>query len=124
LSLTDDHFAPVVGEWSVEGERRALDAGNAFEALLEGAVGGVELLGGVAGEWRIEAEVDAMVGLEAEVLMLHVEEAAGEQACSCEKDNGQGGLHDDERFLGEGRTVAGGAIGAAKSFGRFGVGGE
>jgi hypothetical protein len=38
-----------------------------------------------------------------------------------EQNQRQGSLCDDQRFLWQGRTIAGGAVGAAQSFGRIGV---
>ena len=124
FAFANDHLAPVIGEGAIESERGVLDAGDVGEAVLEVAVEGVQLFSGVAGERRIDADVDAVFGLKSEVLVLHLLQTAGEQAGSGEQDDGERGLHDDEGFLRKRGAVAGAAIGSAERFRRIGMRGE
>ncbi len=98
VALANDDLAPVVLEGSVLRQGGALDAGNVGEAVLQFAIHGVELGLRVRGERRGEADGDAMVGLVAEILVLHFLEAAGEQAGAGEQNDGERRLHDDEDF--------------------------
>jgi hypothetical protein len=65
-----------------------------------------------------------MVGLVAEVLVLELLQAAGEQACAGEQDDGERGLQDDEGLLREGGRIFGAAVRAAQGLGGIDVGGE
>ena len=65
-------------------------------------IGRVQLLRGITGERRIDADIDAMVGLEAEVLVLHLLQAANEQASHGEQDDRDSCLHHREGFLWQG----------------------
>ena len=99
VTLADDDFAPVVLKRRVLREGGALDAGDVGEAILQFAVHGIELGLRVGGVGRGEADGDAVVGFVAEVLVLHVHEAAGEQAGAGEQDDGERRLEDDEDLL-------------------------
>src|SRR6202789_96040 len=117
-----DSFAPVVSfKRAVEREADALDAGQRFELLLELLIERGKRLCRVACTCRVEMEDVAIVGLEAEILMLHVAKTLGEEACSDEQHKRERGLKYDEGFLRQRCTVARGTVAASQRLRRIGM---
>src|ERR1039458_10308008 len=83
LSLAYDNLTPVIGERSIECERRAFDSRNPLKALAQRAVSSIQFFRRVAGKGCIDVENDTMVGLESEVLVLHFLQASRQQSSSC-----------------------------------------
>src|SRR6202167_4755670 len=86
----------VVAERDGVGERSGLDAGEQFGAAEDLAIEGFGAGAVVALEFRIEADVEQVAGVVAEVDGLGVLQAAGEESGGDENDNGAGDLSDDE----------------------------
>ena len=94
---TVDALAPVVAfERGVEGECSLLNTGERVEALIDSLVEGFKLLGFVASGVGIDVDDDAVLGLDAEVLVFKIVEALGHETRANEEDDGESGLQDDE----------------------------
>src|SRR5580658_6018155 len=120
-----DSLAPVIAlERAVEGKASALDAGQSREFALQSLVEGWDGGDSVAGSRGIEVEDVTVGGSDAEVLMLKVPEALGEQASTDQEHQRNGGLQHDERLLRQRRAVASGAVHTAQSFRGVGVGSD
>ena len=121
VTFADDHFSPVICERRIECEGRALHSWDVRQAVLQIPVDSIQLLCGVAGERRIHADAHAMVCLKAEVLTLHLLQAADQQSGSREQDDGERGLNDYQSFLWQRGTVARTTVGSAQCLGRVGM---
>ena len=124
VAFGNDGFTPIINVGGIECQRGALYSGNLRQAALQLAVERVELGLGVTGRRFIHHNADAVIGLEAKALMLEIAQAAGQQTCAREQDDGERGLHYDQDFLRQRSAVAGAAIGPAQSLNRVAVGGE
>src|ERR1700688_1326934 len=118
VAFADDQLSPVICERRIKCEGSALHSRDVRQTVLQVTVDSIQLLWGVAGERRIHADAHAMVCLKAEVLMLHLLQAADQQPCSREQHDGERGLYDDQSFLWQRGTVAGTTIGSAQCFRR------
>ena len=87
VALANDDFAPVVLKWRVLRECGALDTGDVGEPVLQFAVHGVELGLRIRVIGRGQADGHAAIGFVAEVLVLHVHEAARQQAGAGEQND-------------------------------------
>lgn len=84
LTFGNDQLTPIVNVGGIEGQGGARYSGDGSKALLQFTIESIELGFGVSG-WRpIHHNADAMVGFEAEALVLEVAQAAGKQTCAGE----------------------------------------
>jgi hypothetical protein len=84
----------------------------------------LHLLGLEVAQGWIDPGDETVFVLEAEVLMLEIAQALGEQRGRGEQHERHGGLADDERLLHPGAAASDGAVGAAQGFGGICVGGH
>lgn len=117
----EDQLAPIAGEWIVERAAGALDARQAVEAIVLIAVERVEAIRRVIFRSRLQLDGDAASGLEAEILMLEIIQAAGEHSRSGDQRYRESRLHHEQGFSGERGAVTGASIGAAQRFDRIGA---
>src|SRR5215472_14315713 len=80
-----------------------------------------ETFEGVAGTLWIESKDVAIGSGDAKVLMLESGERSCHKKSSRKQNDGQGYLNDNQSLLGNGRAVAGTAIGRAQGFRRLGL---
>src|SRR5216683_978656 len=116
VAFADNHLSPVICERRIECEGSTLYSRDVGQAVLQVSVNSIQLLRGVAGERRIHADAYAMVCLKAEVLMLHLLQAADQQPRSRQQDDRECGLYDDQGFLWQRGTVARTTVGSAQCF--------
>ena len=100
-----------MGDQGVLDERDGLDAGNFGEAVFDALVEGDVLWRGIAGGRRLNGEEQEVVGVEAEVGGVEVDQRAREEACSDDEEHGERDLEDDDGFAGETFAAAGGGRG-------------
>ncbi len=101
-----------------------LTPGIAWKRCLDGAVEGLKLCGGVTGGLRVDVDDVAVGGVELEVDVLELVEAADEHSCAYEQNERERGLKDDESALQQGGAGCGGAGAGAESIGWVCVGGD
>ena len=118
----DQHaLAPVVGERVVEGQPAAAHAGQPLHAILDVAIERIELLGPVVRRRPVQLHEHAARGREAEVLVLEVGQAAGQQQRPDDQHDRHRGLQHDQRLARERRMIAAAAAGAAQRVDRVGA---
>src|SRR5581483_2861495 len=96
-----DQFPPVVGERVVKRQPRSLDPGQAIQARLELPVERRQPRPRVGGRRIVQADYDAPLHLISEILALELVKAARQHGGPRNQNDGQGGLHNQERLARE-----------------------
>src|SRR5437899_2362500 len=119
-----DEFAPVVGERVIEGQTSALNARETVELSFELTIERGYLRQRVSSGRPVHAHFHAVLHLVSEVLMLELVEAARQHGGTGDEHNRQGGLHNEQRFAGERRTILRAASRSPQRFRRIGARGK
>src|SRR5271170_5795 len=109
-----DKFAPVIGERIVEREPGTLYTRQGIEFFFELPVERGEPRLRVGCRWTIQIYHHAPLYLVTKILMLELIEAAAQHRRPCHEYDGDGGLHHEQRFAREGRTILGAAARTAQ----------
>ncbi len=119
-----NEFAPVIRERVVHGQAGALYSRQTIEAFFKLAIERGQL-------WPVNnlpadcsGNHDASLDLVSEILVLEFVEAARQHGCAGHQHNGKRGLHDQQRFARERRTVTGAAARSAQRIRRISAGGK
>src|ERR1700677_2692268 len=97
LAFDKDAFAPVISlHRTVDGETHLLHPWNLRQVRVQLPVKCFQLAGGVTCHLWIDVGDEAIRGYKAEVLVLHIAQAPGEQSGGAKQDDGESRLHDDQ----------------------------
>jgi hypothetical protein len=114
MSRHEHELAPVVGQRVVQRQTCAPYAREACEPLLDDAIQGLELFGGVGGGRPVQLHQDSPLNLEAEVLALEIAQAAREHHRTSDEDHGDRRLHDQQGLARDRRMIASAPPGPAE----------
>src|SRR5215471_3235925 len=113
-------FTPIVTlQWAVQGKANALNPGKRGELPLKPLVESRQTLRLVTRPCRIEMNYIAIRRFNAEVLMLQIEQSAGEQSGAYKKHQRKRSLKDDQGFLRQRGAIRSGTVEAMQGLCRI-----
>src|SRR5215469_18683922 len=101
MPFDKNQLAPVVGKRIVKCETFLLDAWHGLKLAFKLAIDRVQPCRRVGRRRRIQRDHYAILGFEAEVLVLELAETTREHSRTCNQDHRQSSLDDQQRFAGE-----------------------